>query len=118
MMMDEENTEKDCIFCAIADGTTPADVVWEDEDTIFFNDISPKAKVHIVAIPKKHIESVATIGEDDGSILVSLNKAATKLAQDQKLDAYRLTFNAGKYQHVPHLHMHLLAGGKIEWSKL
>ena len=111
-------TSKDCIFCKVARGEIKKEFLYESEKVVAFDDINPVAAVHILIVPKKHIESTATIAKEDEGDVAQLFKVATGLASEKKLDAYRLTFNAGRYQHVPHLHMHLLAGGKIEWSKL
>ncbi len=109
---------KDCLFCKIIRGEMKTNFIYKDDMVVAFNDINPVADVHILVVPKKHIESTAAITDQDGKDLAALFKVATNLANDKKLDAYRLTFNAGRYQHVPHLHMHLLAGGKIQWTKL
>lgn len=111
-------TSVDCLFCKIVKGEVKSNFDYESERVVAFADINPVAQTHILIVPKKHIESTATISKDNTDDVTELFKAATNLARQKKLDAYRLTFNAGKYQHVPHLHMHLLAGGKIEWSKL
>lgn len=114
----EYMTSKDCIFCKIINGEIKKQFLADSEKVVAFEDINPVASVHILIVPKKHIESTATITKDDEGDVAQLFKAATDLANQKKLDAYHLTFNAGKYQHVPHLHMHLLAGNKIEWTKL
>lgn len=111
-------TSKDCIFCKIINGEIKKQFLMNNEKVVAFEDINPVAPVHILIVPKKHIESAATIAKEDADDVAQLFKVATDLASEKKIDAYRLTFNAGKYQHVPHLHMHLLAGGKIEWTKL
>lgn len=110
--------EKDCIFCKMINGQSNANFVAETEKVVAFNDINPVSDVHILIVPKKHIESVLTIESDDGEYLVEMYGVAKKLILENKLDAFRLAFNGGKFQHVSHLHMHLLAGKKIEWKKL
>ena len=111
-------TAKDCIFCKLASGEIKTQPVLETDKTLAIADINPVAPVHLLIIPKKHIESVLTIDESVAGDMIDMFKVSKELVNLKKLDAYRLTFNGGKYQHVPHLHMHLLAGGKIEWSKL
>jgi histidine triad (HIT) family protein len=111
-------TSSDCLFCKIVRGEMSTKLVFETDTIIAFNDINPVAKVHILIVPKKHIESVETIKEEDATQIIEMFKVAQKLVTERKLDAYRLAFNGGKYQHVPHLHMHLLAGGTVQWSKL
>ena len=109
---------KDCIFCKIISGGIKSEILMESENSVAFADINPVAKIHILIVPKKHIESVETITNNDGTILADMVDVARKLVIKHKISEYRLTFNGGKFQHVPHLHMHLLAGSKIEWGKL
>ena len=111
-------TSKDCLFCSIIKGELATQKVLETENVLAIYDVNPVAKIHILIIPKKHIESVMTVSDAEGSDLVDLFEVAQKIVEDRKLDAFRLAFNGGKYQHVAHLHMHLLAGDKIVWSKL
>lgn len=111
-------TTKDCIFCKIVKGEIKSKPIFETELTLALNDINPVAQVHILIVPKAHIDSVLTIDKGHEKSIMDLFRVAKKIASDKKLDAFRLTFNGGKFQHVPHLHMHLLAGGKIEWNKL
>jgi histidine triad (HIT) family protein len=111
-------TTKDCIFCKIVKGEMKSKFIFENDKVVAFNDINPVAATHILIVPKKHIESASAVGGEDGQDLVEIFKAAANLVVKNNLDAYRLAFNGGRYQHVPHLHMHLLAGNKIEWSKL
>ena len=111
-------TSKDCIFCKIISGDIKSNIVLGAENVIAIPDINPVADVHILIVPKKHIESVASIIDNDGPILVEMMDVAKKLVLKNKIPAYRLTFNGGKFQHVSHLHMHLLAGSRIDWNKL
>lgn len=111
-------TSKDCIFCKIVKGEIKSKILAENEDAIAINDVNPVAKVHVLIIPKKHIDSALTIGTSDGEILVKMFDLAKNMVSEMSLEAFRLTFNGGKFQHVPHVHMHLLAGSKIEWEKL
>lgn len=109
---------KDCLFCKIINGEINSNFLKESDKVVAFADINPVADVHILIVPKKHIQSVSTIKNEDSEFLVDMFAAASSLAEEKNLDAYRVSFNAGRYQHVGHLHMHLLAGGKIQWSKL
>ena len=111
-------TTKDCIFCQMVEGKIKTQPILETAKTLAIADVNPVASVHLLIIPKRHIESVLTIDDSCAGDMIDMFEVSKKLVQLQKLDAYRLTFNGGKYQHVPHLHLHLLAGGKIEWSKL
>ena len=111
-------TSKDCIFCKMITGEMIVQKVFENEEVLAINDINPVAKVHILIMPKKHLQSVLTIKDEDANSLVELFKAAQKIVRDKRIESFRLAFNAGKFQHVSHMHMHLLAGGKVEWAKL
>ena len=111
-------TSKDCIFCKIIAGKVKSKFLQESDQVVAFADINPVAETHILIVPKKHIESAAEIEDSDGQDVVEMFKAAKQLVEKNNLDAYRLAFNGGRYQHVGHLHMHLLAGGSIEWNKL
>src|SRR3990167_3347847 len=111
-------TNKDCIFCQMTEGKIKTQPILETDKTLAIADINPVASTHILIIPKRHIESTLTIDGAHASDMIDMFEVSKKLVHAKKLSAYRLTFNGGKYQHVPHLHMHLLAGGKIEWSKL
>ena len=102
---------KDCIFCKIVKGEIPSKPLLENESVLAINDINPVAAVHILIIPKVHIDSVLTMGDGDAGVIIEMHKAAQKLVAKLKLSTFRLAYNGGKYQHVPHLHMHLLAGG-------
>lgn len=104
----------DCIFCSIANGTTPADVVFDGGDTMFFRDISPKAAVHVVGIPKKHVSSLDEVVGDDHDVLGKLLHEAAHVAEDLgiKESGYRVITNVGPDagQEVQHLHFHILGG--------
>lgn len=111
-------TDTDCMFCKIAKGELKTKPIFENEMTIAFNDINPVAETHVLIVPKKHIESVLTITKNDSPWIIDMFQVAERIVTDKKLGAFRLAFNGGSYQHVPHLHMHLLAGGSVKWSKL
>lgn len=101
----------DCIFCEIANKTAPAEIVFENDLVIAFRNVNPVASVHLLIIPKKHIEKFM---DADGEIFAAMTKAAQQIISDNKIeDAYKLVINGGRYQAVPHLHWHLLAG-KLE----
>lgn len=100
---------EDCIFCKIIKGELPSDKVYEDNDVIAFNNIEPVADTHILICPKKHIQNFLNISSKfDFSKIVYVIQ---KLINDKNIqDGYKLVINGGKYQSVPHLHWHLLAG--------
>jgi histidine triad (HIT) family protein len=99
---------KDCLFCSIANGDS-AKLVWHDEDVAAFRDIHPKAPVHILVVPKKHMYSLDEL--DDLELASKLLMAARAVAEQEGVKgAWRLTVNVGKGggQVVEHLHFHLL----------
>ncbi|MEK7664545.1 MAG: HIT domain-containing protein [Patescibacteria group bacterium] len=102
---------EDCIFCKIANGEIDSAKVFEDEKLIALNDINPKAKVHILIIPKKHIESIKHLEESEAELIGEMFLAAQKIANDKNLGGYKLLFNVGREggQLVDHLHLHLLS---------
>lgn len=104
----------DCIFCKIINGDIPSEKVYEDEKVFAFKDINPVAPVHVLVVPKVHIESVNDIDESNSSIMADLFVAAKKIADDLGLveNGYRIIINNGKIagQEVPHLHVHILSG--------
>ncbi|KAB2952286.1 histidine triad nucleotide-binding protein [Heliorestis acidaminivorans] len=110
---------EDCIFCKIVNRTIPTPLIYEDEEVVAFNDINPVAPVHILIIPRQHIQSVAHSAEEDEKTLGRLFVVARKIAQEQGLTekGFRLVVNTGTDggQTVFHLHMHLLAGRSMEW---
>lgn len=101
----------DCIFCKIISGEIPSEKILEDENLIAFKDINPKARVHILIVPKKHIESVNHLEEIDKDLVGEIFLAAQKIAKEQNLAGYKLVVNVGKEggQIVEHLHIHLLS---------
>src|SRR3989339_2022911 len=103
---------EDCIFCKIAKGEIPSAKVFENDKLVAFNDINPKAKIHILVAPKKHIESIKHLQESDKELISELFFTAKKLANDNNLQGYRLVINVGREggQIVDHLHLHLLSG--------
>ena len=107
----------DCIFCQIVAGKIPSDIVYQDEDIIAFRDINPRAPVHLVIIPKKHIPSLAHLSEAESPLMGHMISIANQLAKREGISekGYRLAINCGKEggQLVPHLHMHLLGGRQL-----
>ena len=110
--------EKDCLFCKIIAGEIKAKSVLETENVLAFFDVNPVCDIHILVIPKRHIDSVLTISEENSKEILEMYSAVKQIVEKKNIDAFRLTINGGKFQHVPHLHMHLLSGKKIDWNKL
>ncbi len=109
--------EDNCIFCAIANKKSPATLEYEDEEIVAFRDVNPKAKVHILIVPKKHISSITKLQDGDEKLMGKMIMVAKKLAEKKGIadDGYRLVFNAGKHsgQVVEHIHLHLMGGGPL-----
>jgi len=106
---------QDCIFCKIIKGEIPSVKVFETESLVAFNDINPKARVHILIAPKKHIESIKHIQETEKDLIGEIFLAAKKIAEEKNLQGYKLLFNVGREggQIVDHLHLHLLSPDAI-----
>ena len=108
---------EDCLFCKIIKGEIPSTKIYEDEDILAFNDINPAAPIHILVIPKKHIESLAHMQKEDEAIVGKIYGVINKIAEEKgfKDNGYRVIVNCGKDagQEVMHLHFHVLAGAKF-----
>ncbi len=109
---------KDCLFCKIIKKEIPSEIVYQDETLTVFKDINPAAPIHLLIIPNKHIVSVQEMEPEDEEILGKLFSAAKKAAEVYGISnsGYRLIINNGPdaHQEIPHLHMHLLGGGKMK----
>ena len=105
----------DCLFCAIIDGRIPSDKVFEDETTYAFRDIHPKAKVHVLIVPKRHYRDVAQLASQDPDELAHIVEVAQRIADGEYNGAYRLVFNTGldAGQTVFHVHAHVLTGERL-----
>lgn len=109
---------ENCIFCQIAKGESPAEIEYEDPQILGFWDIHPKAQVHILIIPKKHISSILDATDVDANLLGKMIVAAKSIAEKKNLKdtGFRLVINSGREagQIVDHLHLHLLGGEKLK----
>ena len=106
------------IFKRIIDREIPADIVYEDDLCLAFNDVNPQAPTHVLLIPKKEIASVDDIDPADEALIGHLFVIARKIAADLGLSGgYRVVTNCGSAagQEVMHLHFHILAGRKLGW---
>ena len=103
---------EDCIFCKIIKGEIPSEKVYEDEDVLAFKDINPAAPIHILVIPKKHIDSLLKLEDTDYELVGKIQKVINKLAKQLNIEeeGFRVIVNCGKDagQEVMHLHYHLL----------
>lgn len=102
----------ECIFCQIVQGKLPAKIALETDQVVAFYDINPSADTHILIVPREHIEGIDVLDTRHQGLLAEIFQAAKRLAAEKNLseDSYRILVNAGKAQHVPHLHFHLLGG--------
>ena len=111
--------DPDCLFCKIAAGTIPADIVHQDDLVVAFRDVSPKAPTHVLLISRRHIPSAADLSGVDSEMLGRLFSVAAQVARDAGVahSGYRMVTNAGPGagQSVFHLHFHLLGGRSMSW---
>lgn len=107
----------DCVFCKIIKGEIPSAKVYEDETVLAFNDINPVAPVHIIIIPKEHIQNAGEINSENSEVVAHIFEVAAKLATEKKLDkGFRIVTNCKEHggQTVNHLHFHLIGGKKLD----
>ena len=106
----------DCIFCKIVAGELPSDKIYEDDQVLVFKDIYPKADVHLLVIPKLHIESLDEVNASHDALMAHMVKLMPGLAREQGLDdGFRVIINTGPGggQVVFHLHWHLMGGDRL-----
>ena len=113
------NMNDACIFCRIANGQIPAKLAHEDDRTVAFHDIDPRAPVHVLIIPRQHIAAVDQLADGDVDLVGGMFLVARQLARELGVadSGYRLVVNSGADagQSVDHLHMHLLGGRPLKW---
>ncbi len=109
----------DCIFCKIATGEIPSEMVHEDERCVVFRDINPQAPTHLLVIPRAHIVGMAQLEGADAELLGHLLVVAGEVAEAEGLaeSGYRTVINWGpdSGMEVPHLHLHVLGGRRMTW---
>ena len=108
----------DCLFCKIIEGDIPSQCLYEDDKIYVFKDIDPQAPVHFLVIPKKHIDSLDTMADEDAELIGYVFKKIRDLAREQGLkDGYRVVNNIGEDggQSVKHMHFHVLGGRSLQW---
>ncbi len=107
---------ENCLFCRIIKGEIPSAKVYEDDEILAFNDINPMAPVHILIIPKNHIDGADMLNEENSAVVSKIFAVASRLAKEYHLDnGFRIVTNVGEDggQTVRHLHFHLLGGKKL-----
>lgn len=109
----------DCLFCSIAEGKIKGQIVYQDDLVVAFRDISPRAPVHILLIPRKHIAGVLDLQPEDGAVIGHIFVVAAQLAHDEGIAerGFRVVVNSGADagQTVFHIHYHLLGGRQMSW---
>ena len=113
------NVSDSCLFCRIVAGEIPAEIVHQDDEVIAFRDIAPKAPLHLLVIPRRHIASLNEAEEADAPVLGRLMTTAARLAKSEGVadDGWRAVVNVGEGggQTVFHVHLHVMAGRKMTW---
>ena len=108
-----------CLFCKIVNKEIPANIILENDEFIAFHDINPKAPVHVLAIPKIHVDS---FNEVKGNLMLGMTNFIQEIAKEVNIDksGYRVITNIGENggQEVKHLHFHILGGAKLKWEHL
>ena len=110
--------DNNCVFCKIIKGEIPSAKVYEDDKMLVFKDIEPKAKVHLLAIPKEHFKLLSEIDKKRGELLSHMLEKIPQIAKENGCkNGYRLVINQGDDagQTVFHLHMHILGGETLPW---
>jgi histidine triad (HIT) family protein len=108
-----------CAFCRVIAGELHSTQVYSDESVVAFRDTNPQAPIHVLVVPRRHVESIALLGHEDGALLASMFSVANQVAREQGIadTGYRLVINHGAQagQTVHHLHLHLLGGRRMSW---
>jgi histidine triad (HIT) family protein len=109
----------DCLFCKILAGDIPSEQVASTEATYAFRDIQPTAPTHVLVIPREHIDHAHAIEPAHADTVAAMFATAQEVARTEGIDAsgYRLVFNVGEdaQNSVPHLHMHVIGGRRMQW---
>ena len=108
---------ENCIFCKIIKREIPSSIVYEDEEIIAFRDVNPVAPIHILVIPKKHINSLIDLKQEDEKVIGRIYTVINKIANQEGIDkrGFRVVVNCGEDggQEVKHLHFHIIGGKKL-----
>ena len=103
----------ECIFCKIVKGDVPAKIIYQDEEILGFENVESEAPIHLLFIPKKHIEWKDNLGKEELFLIGRIISTAKKIAIEKNIfGACKLIFNIGKTGHISHIHLHLLGGWK------
>ena len=109
----------DCLFCKIVSGDIPAEIIYRDDQVLAFRDINPRAPIHVLVIPQKHVDSLASVTDEQRDIMGKIMIVAREIAAAEGLSesGYRAVINVGLDggQTISHLHLHLLGGRTLHW---
>ena len=109
----------DCLFCRIVRGDVKGNIVYQDNSVVAFKDINPKAPVHLLIVPRKHIATLLDLQQEDHSLIGKIFSVVNQLAKDQGIaqGGFRVVVNCGARagQSVFHIHFHLLGGRPMAW---
>ena len=109
----------DCLFCKLVNGDIPANILYQDDEVIAFEDIAPQAPTHFLVIPKRHISTLNDLSPEDAALVGKLPLTAAKVAKELGIDhsGYRVVMNCNENggQTVYHIHMHVLGGRSMTW---
>lgn len=109
----------ECLFCQIVAGDVPSDAVADDALTYAFRDVNPAAPVHVLVIPKEHVQNLGTIGRDHGALLSALVATVQAVAEQEGVaeSGYRVVANVGRHggMTIDHFHFHVLGGRPLRW---
>ena len=108
-----------CLFCKIINREIPGSIVYEDEQLIAFNDINPQAPTHVLVVPRRHIASLDHLAEGDDALVGEVVRRGAAIARELGVaeSGFRVVFNTNgdAGQSVPHIHLHLLGGRRMQW---
>lgn len=109
----------DCVFCRIAAGEIPAQMVHEDSDVVAFNDLNPQAPLHVLVVPRRHLATLNELTPADDALVGAMMRVAAAIAKARGYEerGYRTVFNCNRDagQTVFHIHLHVLAGRGLSW---
>jgi len=109
----------DCLFCKISNGEIPADIVYESDSVLAFNDINPQAPTHVLIIPRKHIATLNDLESEHRELVGEMHMIAQQIASEcgHSESGYRTVFNCNDAagQTIFHIHLHLLGGRNLDW---
>jgi histidine triad (HIT) family protein len=113
------SSAQDCVFCRIVSGELPATLLAEGEHAVAFRDLAPVAPVHVLVVPRRHVQDASVLDASHGEVLAEMTALAAQVALEEGIASggYRLVFNVGEDagNTVPHLHLHLIGGRSLAW---